>query len=105
MIEIIRKNNPEIKILVISRIPYLFDEIDEDMKTVRKDLREFQRELVNHLRKKGDTNLHFLDGSKLLGEDYHEFTVDTVHPNDLGFMEFAKNLKKEINLIMKTGEN
>jgi len=104
MLEIIRKNNPKIKILVISRIPYLFDEIDEDMKRVRKDLREFQRNLVNNLREKGDNLVYFLDGSKIFGKNYHEFTVDTVHPNDLGFMKFAKELKKEINLITKTGE-
>jgi lysophospholipase L1-like esterase len=104
MLEIIRKNNPKIKILVISRIPYLFDEIDEDMKRVRKDLREFQRNLVNNLREKGDNLVYFLDGSKIFGKNYHEFTVDTVHPNDLGFMKFAKELKKEINHTIKTGE-
>ncbi|MDD4069781.1 MAG: SGNH/GDSL hydrolase family protein [Candidatus Izemoplasmatales bacterium] len=104
ILEVIRKNNPSIKILVISRIPYLFDEIVKDMGDVRKDLRKFQEDLINELREKGDNNLYFMDGSKIFGDNYHEFTVDTVHPNDLGFMKFSEAVYKKINLIMKSGE-
>ncbi len=104
MLEIIREHNQSIKILVISRLPYLFDEIVVEWGKARNILRQFQADLVNELRDKGDKNIFFLDGSKIFGKDYHEFTVDTVHPNDLGFMKFAETVFEEINLIMKSGE-
>ncbi|MFA7076034.1 MAG: SGNH/GDSL hydrolase family protein [Candidatus Izemoplasmatales bacterium] len=104
MIETIRKNNRNIKILVISRIPYLFDEIVKGFGDVRKNIREFQVDLIEELRNKGDKNVFFMDGSKIFGENYHEYTVDTIHPNDLGFMKFAEAVFNEINLIMNTGE-
>ncbi len=105
MIEVIRKHQPDIKIMVISRIPYLFDEIVQSFKEVRTDLREFQEKLIKELQDMGDKNLYYVNGSKLLGEDYHEYTVDTVHPNDLGFMKFSDSIGKIINSIINTGEN
>lgn len=104
MISIIRNYQPKLKIMVISRIPYLFDEINQSMNTVRTDLREFQRNLIKELKTKGDSELYFVDGSKLLGENYHDYTVDNVHPNDLGFMKFSESIDEIIKLIMKTGD-
>jgi lysophospholipase L1-like esterase len=49
-----------------------------------------------HLKRDGVRYLHYIEGEHLLGED-GEGTVDSSHPNDLGFMRqadaFAKVLK------------
>jgi len=47
---------------------------------------------VASLRKAGDRLLFFLDGSDLIGPDFHECTVDGCHPTDLGFHRLAHNL-------------
>ena len=55
----------------------------------------FQEDLVNRLRK-NDQNIWYINGSLLLGKDYSEYTIDSIHPNDLGFMKIADGLEKAI---------
>jgi lysophospholipase L1-like esterase len=52
------------------------------------------------LQQRGHTNLHFIHGKKLLGDDY-EGTVDGVHYTDLGFMRYAKTLLPVIQKVVK----
>ena len=47
------------------------------------------RAAYERLRKSGVKNLHYLRGAELLGDD-GEATVDSSHPNDLGFMRQAE---------------
>ena len=47
------------------------------------------------------SNVHFLDGSDLLGEGWQECTVDSVHPNDLGFLRMADSLEPVLKKILK----
>jgi len=70
---------------------------------MRECIRLFQENLVKRLRKQGDLNLWYIDGSTLLGDQYHEYTIDSIHPNDLGFMKIADNLEPIIGQI-KRGE-
>ena len=51
--------------------------------------------------RKTDKHIYYINGSYLLGEKYDEYTIDSVHPNDLGFNVLASNLKKELEKIMK----
>ena len=45
----------------------------------------YQKALAN-----GDKHVRFIDGATLFGDvDAHECTVDTCHPNDLGFYRMA----------------
>ena len=45
--------------------------------------------------------MYFIDGKELLkGENREDYTVDGVHPNDLGFFRMAK---KFIKFIEKNG--
>jgi hypothetical protein len=50
----------------------------------------------------GDKNVYFIDGKTFFGKDLFSCTVDSVHPNDLGFYLMAKKLlpviKKALNL-------
>lgn len=101
----IRAVHREIPILVVSRIPYFMDELDESLGARRKQLREFQENTVNCLRQEGDLNIWFYDGSNLLKKNCSDETIDTIHPTDYGFAMMAERLEPVISrLIMKSQE-
>lgn len=96
----IRKNLPSVDIVILSRIPYLFDDLNPVLGSRRKEIRDFQRNMVKKMKKQGDEKIHFIDGSKLFGKNFHEFTIDSIHPNDLGFMKIADSLAPKLNQIL-----
>ena len=96
-IRILREAQPHTPILVVSRIRYAAELVSEAARLDREERLAFQRGLVDELRAGGDGNLHFCDGSKLLGDDdFEESTVDGVHPTDLGFHRMAHSLEPTI---------
>lgn len=97
-IDIIRKVKPFVTIVIISRVKYLFDELNPQLGKRREEIRLFQENLVKEYQKE-DHHIYYINGSKLLGKKYDEYTVDSIHPNDLGFSVLAKNLKKELKNI------
>ncbi len=99
-IGILRKSDPDLPILVVSKIPYARESIDPKARTARLFLRDFQKSLVARLRKAGDRRIYFLDGSTLLDGDWWECTVGGVHPTDLGFHRMAEALEKKIEDIL-----
>ena len=100
-IKIIRNHHSQKPIIVISRIKYLLDDLNpETLGKRREEIRLFQQNLVKRLRKV-DHHLYYIDGRKLLGSPYDEYTIDGIHPNDLGFKQIANNLEKEFKKIMK----
>lgn len=99
-IKTIRLQNPGTPIVVMSRIKYLFDDLNKDLGKRRAKIRQFQIDMVKYFNNIGDHDVYFIDGSKLLGKDYHEYTVDSIHPNDLGFMKIANNLENKIKAIL-----
>lgn len=97
----IREKQPLLPIIVISRIKYLFDDLNPNtLGKRREEIRLFQENLVNKL-KETDKHIYYINGSLLLGDKYDEYTIDSVHPNDLGFNMLASNLKLELDNIMK----
>lgn len=99
-VDILRKKHPDIPILIMSRIRYAYDIEGSTNYEEWMQLRDFQKVLVDERRNAGDKNIHFLDGSTILGEDYDECTVDGVHPNDLGSMLIADALQAVIAKIL-----
>lgn len=91
-IDIIRKKHPGIPILVVSRIRYLADFYDAALGKRRDQLRKFQEETVHIKRDKGDKNLYFYNGNELFDDFFDEYTVDFIHPTDLGFWKMAEGL-------------
>jgi lysophospholipase L1-like esterase len=89
LIDDIRRKHPVLPVLVMSRIPYLYDSLYPSFGARREELRRFQRDLVAFRRSSGDHHLYFLDGSLHMGPDWHECTTDTIHPNDIGFQRIA----------------
>ena len=100
-IETIRTKHPDTPIVVMSRIKYLFDDLNPNLNKRRGAIRIFQKNVVKQMSRNGDKFIFFLDGSKLTGKDYHEYTVDGVHPNDLGFMKIADGVEKHLTKILK----
>lgn len=100
-IKILRKKSKNIPILVISHIPVAAENFDSEVKKNQTDRKEFEMGLIKKLRKEGDKKLYFKDGYELLGKDFHECTVDGVHPNDLGFMRMANSLTPVFKKILK----
>ena len=47
----------------------------------------------------GDKNVFFILGKTLFGNDKYACTIDSCHPNDLGFYKIAKRILKELNKI------
>lgn len=92
-IDTLRSWHGPVPILVVSRFSFAKDLTHDDILHARNANRDLQAEVVATRREAGDTNVHFLDGSILLGPDAHECTVDGVHPNDLGFMQMARNFE------------
>jgi len=92
-IDTIRKENKDIPILVVSKLPftpYVFKQQEIDL---RNKFVKFQSDMVEKKKASGDNNIFFVDGNTLYGnKDIHEFTVDGFHPTDLGFYMIAKNL-------------
>lgn len=101
-IRILRARHPEVPILVVSRIRNAGDRFYEERRELNNSRRLVQIENVEQRRAEGDRNIHFVDGSKLLGEDYdRECTVDGVHPTDLGFMRMAQSLAPKIRPLLR----
>jgi hypothetical protein len=97
----IRKKHPLTPIVVISRIKYLFDELyPTTLGVKREQIRLFQKNLVARMRK-NDTHLYYINGQRLITDSYDECTIDSIHPNDIGFWQITNNLEKEIKKIIK----
>lgn len=94
-IRTIREKNPQLPIVLMSRPRARFND-EEEVKR-----REVVLETYENARAAGDTNIYFVDGAGILnifGGD--NGTVDTIHPNDLGFACIAKALGDVLETIL-----
>lgn len=94
-LDILRKQFPEIPIVIISKIiyaPRFGSEVPMAM--------EFKK-IVQRRRRKGDRNLFFIDGSKCWPHEDTENTVDGIHPTDAGFAKMALCLDPPLRKILK----
>lgn len=101
-LDTLRKENPRTPILIMSKIRYAAAREGSESYRLLMENRDFQEELVARKRDAGDNNLYFLDGSRVLGEDYYECTVDGGHPTDLGSYRIGKALLTKIRDILKS---
>ena len=100
-INTIRSKHPITPIVVVSRIKYIFDDLNESLGKNRERIRLFEMNMVKKFKKNGDQHIYYVDGRKLLGKNYHDLTVDTIHPNDIGFLMMANNLNKELDKVIE----
>jgi hypothetical protein len=89
-VRILREAHPDVPIILVESIlsrslpsvGLLSDETPQNVKNAAL------RCAFERLRDTGDTNLHYLPGRDLLGDDF-EGTVDGVHPTGTGFLRMA----------------
>ena len=70
-------------IIILSRPKYYLTN-DEEVRF------EIIKNTYNNAVKSGDKNVYLIDGRTLMDMAGNEGTVDSCHPNDLGFMSMAK---------------
>ncbi len=99
-VDILREKHPDLPILIMSKIRYASEIIGSSAHEALMSNRDFQKNLVEDRKTAGDTNIYFLDGSSILGDDYDECTVDGVHPTDLGSFRIADALQPVIEDIL-----
>ncbi|GIP34421.1 SGNH/GDSL hydrolase family protein [Paenibacillus sp. J2TS4] len=99
-IRILRASHPEVPIVVLSKIRFSRERLNPSLLQNRLINLQTQKETVERLRAQGDHNIHFYDGSTLLGDRYDECTVDGTHPTDLGFLLMADGLTPFIRQLL-----
>ncbi|WP_277586462.1 SGNH/GDSL hydrolase family protein [Psychrobacillus antarcticus] len=97
-IETYREYHPLVPIIIISRIPFVRDKALGEYEDYQ-NRREYSKITVEKLKQQGDENVSFIDGSTLLGELWHECTVDGIHPSDLGFMEMVNRMESAFGFL------
>ena len=91
----IREKQPNLPVLMVTRpsAKYGEDEIKR---------REIVQQTYANAIVAGDKNVYFQDGEMLFGTTDRELcTMDTIHPNDLGFYKMAAVLEPIISAILK----
>ena len=101
-IAILRARHKQTPILVVSKVRFAQEALksEPEQQRVREKCKAFQKGLIMKLRAAGDTHIHFLDGSTLLGKNYHECSVDGVHPTDHGFFKMADGLHPVLEKLL-----
>ncbi len=93
MVDRLREMQPELPILVVSRVGYGQENMRPEKRVEYNARAEFQRDFVNERQAAGDKNISFFDGRTFFGDkDPGEFAVDGCHLTDYGFMIMAQKL-------------
>ena len=104
-IDILRQSHPDVPILVVSKHHYICEFVQTgSLKSRLEDvvrMTAFQKKEVARRRKLGDENIHFASGDWSYMKEWTEFTVDGVHPTDLGFYMQADMIGKHIKKYLK----
>jgi len=96
------KNYPELKVIVMNKIQMNIDEYIPRNKRIKDYYESFLRRMVNKYKKKGK-EIYFVDNYHLFNNKelhWSEYTVDGVHPNDLGMYYLNKNYLKAIRKVL-----
>lgn len=99
-LEIIRKKNPAIPIILIENILYPHMYFDQTVNNLILKKNETLKRIFLEQKKKGDRKMFYVDAGQLIGKD-QESTVDGVHLTDIGFLRMAENLYPVLKKRMK----
>lgn len=107
-IEILRKVHKSVPILVVGKFHFMQEYLETFSLTRRGEdvqkMIDFQKEEVRRRRRRGDKNIFFLPGDWGKLPDWTEFTIDGVHPTDLGFYMHARFMGKCFEKFLTTKE-
>ena len=84
----IREAQPDLPIYILTACSIPRNEAEAKS---AMDRRRIIKETYEHAKAKGDQNVYFLDMTPCYyGNCAQGYTIDGVHPNDLGFMQMAR---------------
>lgn len=101
--EIIREKNPDLPYVMITRPNYWTRPKDHDSIMRRRDII-----MTSYLkaRESGDKNVYFIDGLDFwVAPHTYEFSMDSVHPNDAGFIRMADSIGTVLRHIFEKQES
>lgn len=88
----IRKQNPNLPIIIMSRPKYYLK--DDELKRL-----EITKKTFDNAVSVGDENVYYIDGKSLMNIAKDNGTVDNCHPNDFGFYSMAEAVIKILKKI------
>ncbi len=83
MFQAIRKAHPDLPIIIMAAPKFYSEPLFEERSKIIE-------ETYNNAKANGDRHVYFIDGKTLMAVAGNEGTVDSCHPNDLGFFSMAK---------------
>ena len=93
--KLIREAHPKLPVVFVTRPDHRFDA--DSIKRKAVVLKTYSNAI-----EAGDKHVYFVNGERLFGEeDFDACTVDTSHPNDLGFYRMAKEIVVAIKIAFK----
>ena len=93
MFRIIREKQPTLPIIIVSRPQYLdINKRDERFAVIKRT--------YDNAKASGDENVYLIPGWTFFEEIGNDYTVDDVHPTDLGFMYMARGIGKLLGEIL-----
>ena len=96
MFNAIRKKHPTLPVIMM---PHPFFSAKESNDEIKRE--QVVKQTYENALKKGDKNVYFINGKTFFGKDLYSCTVDSIHPNDLGFYFMAKKLIPVIKKALK----
>ncbi len=94
MFGIIRKAHPDVPIVMMSRPKYYINDVEKKRMAIVKAT--YDRAVA-----RGDKNVYFIEGPKLMRYAKDNGTVDGCHPTDYGFASMAKVIKPLIKELLE----
>jgi len=94
----LRKTRPDIPILLVEDRNYSNSFLLPSKRKRNESSQAALRTEYKKLREAGVKHLYYLEGKNMLGDD-HDGTVDSSHPNDLGFWRQANHFEKALKEI------
>lgn len=96
--ETIRKKNPTVPFIMITRPNYFTNPNTED--TLQR--RDVVMRSYLKARATGDKNVYFIDGTAFFADaQVYNYTMDHIHPNDTGFMKMGETIAVLIRHILE----
>lgn len=96
----IRKKKKDTPIILVTLILHSGELYNKATEETFFSKREVIRKAYNSLISSGDKNVYLVEGLDLFSSVGGEGLADTVHPNDIGFMEMGKGLEKVISKVL-----
>ncbi|MBQ3015441.1 MAG: hypothetical protein IJD79_01530 [Clostridia bacterium] len=100
--EIIREKNPTVPYIMVTRPDYYTRITEQEHILLRRDV---IMESYLKARAAGDKNVYFVDGlSFSVAPHQYEYSTDSVHPNDSGFLRMADAIGTVIRHALEKGK-